>query len=141
MKLRYIALLGALALSGETAKADDAEAFVRQAASKAGVPVEFALRVARVESNIRCGLIGRAGERGPLQIKPSTAKGLGFSNIRNASCQRQTEAGMAHLALCYNGSKGNLRRTAACHNQGVSVIYGGRISQAANRYASKVLNI
>lgn len=115
----------------------DAKPLVISSAKRHGVPVHFALRVAKVESGVKCGRVGRAGERGPLQILPSTAKGLGYKNIKGASCATQTDAGMKHLAMCWKKTR-NLWRAAACHNQGISVAYGRKVNRHAARYANKV---
>ena len=115
----------------------DAKPLVISSAKRHGVPVHFALRVAKVESGVKCGRVGRAGERGPLQILPSTARGLGYKNIRAASCATQTDAGMKHLAMCWKKTR-NLWRAAACHNQGISVAYGRKVNRHAARYANKV---
>lgn len=115
----------------------DARPLVVSAAKRHGVPTHFALRVARVESGVKCGRVGRAGERGPLQILPSTARALGYRNIRTASCATQTDAGMKHLAICWKKTR-NLWRAAACHNQGISVAYGRKVNRHAARYANKV---
>lgn len=115
----------------------DAKPLVVSSAKRHGVPVEFALRVAKVESGVKCGRVGRAGERGPLQILPSTARGLGYKNIRAASCATQTDAGMKHLAICWRKTKSKWR-AAACHNQGISVAYGRKVNRQAARYANKV---
>lgn len=115
----------------------DAKPLVISAAKRHGVPVHFALRVAHVESGVKCGRTGAAGEKGPLQILPSTARGLGYKNIRAASCATQTDAGMKHLAMCWRKTR-NLWRAAACHNQGISVAYGRKVNKRAARYANKV---
>lgn len=120
------------------AYAADATGIVKQMARKHGVPQSFALRVARVESGVKCGRIGRAGERGPLQILPRTAAGLGYKNIRKASCATQTSAGMKHLAICYRGARGNQFRAAACHNGGFGVLKWRRIPKSIQAYARKV---
>lgn len=120
------------------AYAADATGIVKQMARKHGVPQSFAIRVARVESGIKCGRIGRAGERGPLQILPRTAAGLGYKNIRKASCATQTSAGMKHLAICYRGARGNQFRAAACHNGGFGVLKWRRIPKSIQAYARKV---
>ncbi len=52
---------------------------ISEVAARHGVPASLALAVARVESNMRCQARGRAGSWGPLQIKPATARGLGYS--------------------------------------------------------------
>jgi soluble lytic murein transglycosylase-like protein len=126
----------ALAVSAPEVLAD-AQPLVISAAKRHGVPVHFALRVAKVESGVKCGRTGAAGEKGPLQILPSTARGLGYKNIRAASCATQTDAGMKHLAICYKKTR-NLWRAAACHNQGISVAYGRKVNRHAARYANKV---
>lgn len=120
------------------AAASDATGLVTQMARKHGVPVGFALRVARVESGVKCGRVGKAGERGPLQILPRSAKGLGYRNIARAGCAAQTSAGMKHLAACYRKAGGNHFRAAACHNGGPGVLRWKRIPKAIQAYARKV---
>lgn len=129
-----------LVLCACNAKADDATDLVADAARRHDVPVEFALRVAEVESGISCGDTNRvSGATGPLQILPSSARALGFrGNIIRASCATKTEYGMKHLAMCYHGADGNRRRAAACHYQGASAL--NRMTVAGARYAAKVLN-
>ena len=116
----------------------DAKLLVINSAKRHGVPADFALRVAKVESGVRCGHVGSSGERGPLQILPSTARSLGYKNIRTASCATQTDAGMKHLAMCWKKTR-NKWLAAACHNQGISVAYGHRVSKRAARYANLVV--
>ncbi len=136
MKNFIAATCVALTLS-TTAVLADAKPLVVSSAKRHGVPVHFALRVAKVESGVKCGRTGAAGEKGPLQILPSTARALGYKNIRGASCATQTDAGMKHLAMCWKKTR-NLWRAAACHNQGISVAYGRKVTRAAARYANKV---
>lgn len=73
------------------------------AAQRHGVPVRVALATIRLESGGRCNARGRAGELGPLQIKPATARGLGYSGPVGAlaTCGAGLEWGMRHLALAY----------------------------------------
>ena len=134
---KFIAATGVALVLSTTMVFADAKPLVVSSAKRHGVPVEFALRVAKVESGVQCGRTGAAGEKGPLQILPSTARALGYKNIRAASCATQTDAGMKHLALCWKKTR-NLWRAAACHNQGISVAYGRKITRAAARYANKV---
>lgn len=119
---------------------NDASLIVRQAALRHHVPVDFALRVARHETGGkggRCGLRGAAGEVGPLQILPSTARAMGYRGVSGATCEAQTDAGMAHLAYCYRKTATQWL-AAACHNQGVSVAHGRKVTRAAHRYANAV---
>jgi soluble lytic murein transglycosylase-like protein len=120
--------------------ASDATRLVEASARKHGVPVEFALQVAKKETGVQCGKVGSSGERGPLQILPSTASQMGYKGIRKASCAEQTDAGMEHLAKCYRGMGGNRWFTAACHNQGFSAI-SGKVKKRAKRYANSVMGI
>lgn len=114
---------------------------VRSSAIRHGVPADFALAIARHESGLRCNVTGSHGEKGPLQILPSTARALGFKNIRTASCATQIEAGMIHLSKCYRGMGGNRWLTAGCHNQGFSTISTRRLSSAARKYANSVVGV
>jgi len=121
------------------ALASDATALVRAEAKRHGVPVAFALRVARAESGVKCGRRNpKSTASGPLQVLKGTARGLGYrGDIRRASCAVQTRYGMKHLAMCWRGAKGNVRRAAACHYQGVSALK--RINRAGAAYARKVV--
>lgn len=78
-------------------------ALIDTAARRHGVPVNIARAAVRVESKGRCNARGRAGELGPLQIKPATARGLGYSGPASAlaTCGAGLEWGMRHLALAY----------------------------------------
>lgn len=136
MKKFLVAASMVLAFTVAEAHAD-AKPLVISSAKRYGVPVTFALRVAHVESGVKCGRTGASGEKGPLQILPSTARALGYKNIRSASCAAQTDAGMKHLALCWRKTR-NPWHAAACHNQGISVAYGRKVNKQAARYANKV---
>ena len=138
-----LALMGCLvwfASASAQSYSNDASLIVRQAAIRHHVPVDFALRVARHETGGkggRCGLRGAAGEVGPLQILPSTARAMGYRNVVGATCEAQTDAGMAHLAYCYRKTATQWL-AAACHNQGVSVAYGKSVKASARKYANAV---
>lgn len=94
---------------------------IAEVASRHGVPVRLALAVARVESGMRCVARGRAGELGPLQIKPATARGLGYTGPVSAlnSCGAGLEWGMRHLAAAYRRC-GTHAGAAALHNRGLA---------------------
>lgn len=120
---------------------NDATLLIRAAALRHHVPVDFALKVARAETGGkggRCGLRGSHGEVGPLQILPSTARAMGYRRVSGATCEAQTDAGMAHLAYCYRHTHTQWM-AAACHNQGVSVAAGKRVTASARRYANAVV--
>ena len=121
-----------------TAYAADATRLVTAEAKRQGVPVAFALRVARVESGVQCGKIGKAGERGPVQILPRTAAALGYHGIDKSACARQTAAGIRHLAICLQKGR-SLHRAAACHNGGFGMLGRRNWPKSVRRYVSKVV--
>ncbi|QCK86741.1 lytic transglycosylase domain-containing protein [Phreatobacter aquaticus] len=94
---------------------------IAEVAARHGVPARFALAVARIESNMRCQARGSHGELGPLQIKPATARGLGYTGPAAAlnSCGAGLEWGMRHLAIAYQRC-GSAAGAAALHNRGLA---------------------
>lgn len=68
---------------------------VRAAAEARGVPVRLAMAVARVEG-MSCSKIGRVGERGPMQVRPQTAHGMG---LHPHSCAQWVDAGVRYLKI------------------------------------------
>lgn len=79
------------------AAASDARQMIADSARKHGVPVSLALGVGHVESGFRCNAVGRAGEVGPMQIKPATARGVGHYVNHRSSCADKIEASMRYL--------------------------------------------
>lgn len=125
------------ALSPPPAMAD-VRHMVQQSAARHGVPAGLAVRISKVESGHSCGRVGRHGERGPLQVLPSTARHMGYRNIAKASCARQIDAGMAYLRHCYRGARGNQTRTAACYNAGPGALRWKRYPARVQQYVRKV---
>lgn len=123
--IRAAIIGGIVTCGGLDASASDATQLVKMEAKKQGVPVTFALKMARIESGVKCGNNNtRSTASGPLQVLAPTARSLGYrGNIRQASCGVQTHYGMKHLAMCYNGARGNYALAKRCHQQGVSVLY------------------
>ncbi|GEM_PF-5311842 len=103
----------------------------RNAARKFGVPVSTALAVCRVESGFRCSARGAAGELGLLQIKPATARSIGYRGpIRNLlRCSTGAYWGMKHLAMAIR--RGGVWK----HNAG---LYAKRPNRMARKYARLV---
>lgn len=94
---------------------------VKKEAVRQGVPVGLALAVAKHESNFKCHLIGRAGERGVMQIKPSTARGIGYRGSASglSNCATGIRYGMMYLKMAYQKAKGSVYRTALLYNGGL----------------------
>lgn len=90
-------------------------------AARQGVPVGLALAVARAESNFRCSAIGKAGERGVMQIKPRTARGVGYKGPASGlnNCATGIRYGMIYLKQAYRKAGGNIYRAALLYNAGI----------------------
>ncbi len=113
-------------------------ALVKQSAQKHKVPVSLALAVSYQESTNRCNVRGAAGELGPLQIKPASARGFGYRGSTRQlakNCADQIEFGMRHLAAAFQRG-GSCWKAAYLHNAGVYA-KSYRIRGARN-YANKV---
>ena len=124
--MRCFVLIAAMTAGSVCAHAFDATGLVTAEARKQGVPVAFALRMAKIESGIRCHNHNkRSSASGPLQVLRGTARAMGYrGDIRRASCATQTHYGMKHLAMCYRGARGNQALAKRCHQVGISVLYG-----------------
>lgn len=98
---------------------------ITEVAARHGVPASLAIAVVRLESNMRCQARGRHGELGPMQIKPQTARGLGYTGPASAlnSCGAGLEWGMRHLAVAYQRC-GSAAGAAALHNRGLGASCG-----------------
>lgn len=94
---------------------------VRHEAVRQGVPVSLAMAVANHESRFNCHLIGRAGERGVMQIKPSTARGVGYRGAASglSNCATGIKYGMIYLKMAYRMAGGNTYRAALLYNGGL----------------------
>jgi len=103
MKKRVLvtAIILSAAVSTEASAASFVEQLIVTTAERYGVPTLIALKVAKVESSFTCDAQGKAGELGPLQIKPATARMIGYRGVISAlqSCGAGLEWGMKHLAL------------------------------------------
>lgn len=123
----------------KTRRGSDAHALVVASARRHGVPVAFALRIARQESGVRCGRVGDrriGGSYGPLQILNRTARSMFGVNAARLSCAAQTDLGMRHLKAAYRAARGNLHLAALKHNGGIGAGYRNRM---ATRYANAVV--
>lgn len=134
---KSIIIAGSLALCAPaTAEPMRVAALITASAEAQGVPAPLAVAVGRVESGLRCYARGRAGELGPLQIKPATARGLGFSGPASAlnSCGAGIHWGVRHLAVAYRRC-GTAHGAATLHNRGLGArctasAYSGKVARA-----------
>jgi soluble lytic murein transglycosylase-like protein len=87
-----------------------------------GVPVELAHAVVRHESNFNARATGRAGEVGLMQIKYSTAKGIGYRGSRQALYDPATNIawGMKYLGQARKLAGGSECGTLSRYNGGLA---------------------
>lgn len=123
------------------APAHEVPGIIAEAARSAGVPVALAQGIALVETRHRCELVGRHGERGPLQIKPATARGLGYrgTDADLSDCRTGAAWGMRYLRLALDRAGGDWMRGSTLYNAGIgsrrtSSAYGRRVLGAASGY-------
>jgi len=119
---KYIAALAiSLFVASTPALAGDVRGMVAAEARRQGVPASLAVAVAKAESNFKCGAVGRAGERGVMQIKPRTARGLGYKGSASGlnNCAVGILYGMIYLKQAYRKAGGNIYRAALLYNAGI----------------------
>lgn len=112
-------------------------AIIARYAAAYGVPVSLAHAVIRVESNYRAGARGSAGEVGLMQIKPATARGLGYSGSVKGLYNPDTNIryGMKYLGMAHKLSGGTTCGTILKYNAG----HGAkRMNPVSAAYCSKV---
>lgn len=109
-------------------------------AAKAGVPVELVRAIIRVESDWDKELTGHAGEIGLMQIKPETARDMGFSGKADALYEPETNIrwGVAYLAAAYKLAKGDVCQTVLKYNGGHAAT---KMTDAAGAYCGRVRGI
>lgn len=112
-------------------------ALVSQYAAAYGVPTSLAHAVISVESNYRADARGSAGEIGLMQIKPSTARMMGYAGGMKGLFKPETNIkfGMKYLAMAHQLSGGNTCGTILRYNAG----HGARrMNPVSAAYCSKV---
>lgn len=106
-------------------------------AEKYGVPAGLAHAVVRIESNFNPKARGRAGEIGLMQIKPATARMLGYGGSANGLYDPETNIrwGMQYLAAAHKLGGGETCQTILKYNAG----HGAkRMNPVSKRYCGKV---
>jgi hypothetical protein len=113
-----------------------AEIIAKYAASY-GVPVSLAHAVIQVESNYRPDAKGRAGEIGLMQIKPSTARMMGYEGSTQGLFHPETNIkyGMKYLAKAQKVGDGTTCGTILKYNAGHAA---KRMNPVSSAYCVKV---
>jgi len=102
-----------------------------------GVPVKLAMAVVQVESNFNPRARGQAGEVGLMQIKPATARAIGYKGSVKALYNPDTNLawGMKYLAEARRRGGGSVCGTILKYNAGH---YAKRMNKISSRYCGKV---
>ncbi|WP_363217017.1 transglycosylase SLT domain-containing protein [Mesorhizobium sp.] len=112
-------------------------AIIERHAASNGVPVSLAKAVIMIESRFQPNQVGRAGEIGLMQIKPSTARMMGYSGSIKGLHDPETNIkyGMKYLAMAQNLGDGTTCGTILKYNAGhgakrmnpISAAYCGKV--------------
>ena len=110
---------------------------VSRYAATYGVPVGLAHAVIRVESNYRPNAKGKAGEIGLMQIKPATARMMGYSGSTTGLFDPETNIryGMKYLAKAQRLGDGSTCGTILKYNAGHAA---RRMNRVSRNYCGKV---
>lgn len=123
MHRRRLSLAAALAVVAVPAIAqgarDNIDALIEQHAKANGVPASFVHAVVKRESNYNPNAKGGSA-LGLMQIKPATARGLGYQGDAAGLYDPATNLryGVAYLAGAYRTAQGNLAQAYGYYNRG-----------------------
>lgn len=112
-------------------------AIIARYAATYGVPVSLANAVVKIESNYQPNIVGGAGEIGLMQIKPATARMMGYTGSVKGLFNPDTNIryGMKYLAMARGLGGGTTCGTILKYNAGhaakrmnpVSAAYCGKV--------------
>lgn len=136
--MKYLLIAAALLCVASPSHARDIRGLVTEVARQEGVPPALAHGVVQTETNYRCGAIGSVGERGAMQVRPSTARGLGYRGPAQglSDCRTGITWGMRYLKLALAKAGGAWMSAATKYNRGVGSsatvsAYGRRVMKHA----------
>ena len=108
---------------------------VAEAAVRYGVDPELAIAVHRQEYNPK-QWVSSAGARGPMQLMPDTAKGMGVKNIDDP--HQNIDGGVRYLKQMLDERKGNIPLALASYNAGPAKV-GDGVPVFTYGYVKKVM--
>lgn len=113
------------------------DGIIAKYANAYGVPVKLAHAVVRIESNYRVNARGRAGEIGLMQIKPATARQMGYSGPAGGLYDPDTNIkyGMRYLGMAHGLGGKTVCGTILKYNAGHAARKMNKVSAA---YCGKV---
>jgi soluble lytic murein transglycosylase-like protein len=129
--------IGKAALTNSAAADGQYSAIIARYAASYGVPMSLAKAVIKIESNYRPNTVGSAGEIGLMQIKPATARMMGYTGSVKGLFDPDTNIkyGMKYLAMAQGLGGGTTCGTILKYNAGHGATRMNPISAA---YCSKV---
>jgi soluble lytic murein transglycosylase-like protein len=127
----------AAAIAAKKAPAGRFGTIIHRYAATYGVPVTLAKAVIQVESNYRPDARGSAGEIGLMQIKPATARLMGYDGSNDGLFHPETNIkfGMKYLAKAHKLGGGTICGTILKYNAGHAA---KRMNPVSSAYCSKV---
>ena len=133
--MKTLVFLLFMVFSVGTSFGQSVESIVRYNASFFEIPQWFAVAIAKQESNLNCAAIGRNGERGAMQIKPSTAIDYGYRGRPSGlnDCQTGIRYGMMYLKAALDKAGGDFYLAALFYNGGLYT------KKKRSAYAQKIL--
>lgn len=133
-------IYGTLNYSNTSMAKSDVIHKVASRATAEGVPVNFALRITKVESGFQCHVVGpktkHGRAQGVMQILPSTAAKMGHQGGDLANCEDGLNYGMAYLSLCYQLAGKDEAKASACYVGGENMATGPK-----GKYAKKYVKM
>ncbi|QND13296.1 lytic transglycosylase domain-containing protein [Rhizobium leguminosarum bv. trifolii] len=113
-------------------------ALISKYANQYDVPVALATAVIRIESNFNPNARGSHGEIGLMQIKPATARMMGYSGSAKGLFDPETNIkyGMKYLAAAHDLGGGQTCNTILKYNAGHGAT---RMNPVSKTYCGKVL--
>ncbi|MBY5317006.1 lytic transglycosylase domain-containing protein [Rhizobium leguminosarum] len=113
-------------------------ALISKYANQHDVPVALATAVIRIESNFNPNARGSHGEIGLMQIKPATARMMGYSGSAKGLFDPETNIkyGMKYLAAAHDLGGGQTCNTILKYNAGHGAT---RMNPVSKSYCGKVL--
>ncbi|TPL04021.1 lytic transglycosylase domain-containing protein [Mesorhizobium sp. B2-4-14] len=132
-----IGLRNVAASTAAVASGGQYSAIVARYAASYGVPVSLAQAVIKIESNYRPDMVGSAGEIGLMQIKPATARMMGYNGSAKGLFDPDTNIkyGMKYLAMARDLGGGTTCGTILKYNAGHGAT---RMNPVSAAYCSKV---
>jgi hypothetical protein len=140
-KTQAVLLLGAHSVKHLwNSHCDDPRQFVIDAARERGIPISFALSIARTESNFRSHSISSTGAMGVMQLMPTTARENGV--IDPFDPEQNARGAATFLESLWKRYRGNRMRIAAAYNAGparVAQTGAMKLPKETQGYAKRVV--